>query len=165
MREIKFWRAQKLCGCYRDSDLKANIYSYRDPRDAIISLYEMYKKRKNMSELTPERFLDIYDPIGQYRWEVRAWVKRKHKNVLLVRFEDLKQRPIEEFQRIFSFLDLAADVNEESIDKPVNLVDSTNRPRSTAYGWKSAPPEYEGVIRVINEKLGKEIRDLGYETL
>lgn len=41
------------------------IYIYRDPRDAIISLYEMIKKNKNF--LGQEEFIKIYDPIGQYK--------------------------------------------------------------------------------------------------
>ena len=141
------------------------MYSYRDPRDAIISLYEMYKHHKGLSDLTPEQFLRDYDPIGQYRWEINAWVMRKHDNVLLVRFEDLKRDPALDFQRIFRFLGLDSEVDEESIKESVSGYDSTNRPRRSAQGWKSAPPEYHGLIEEISSRLDKEIRTLNYDLL
>ena len=81
------------------------IYVYRDPRDAIISLYEMTKKEKKLDTLEIEKFLKIYDPIRQYRWEIGAWVLPNHDNVLLVKFENLKLSPSEEFHKIFRFLE------------------------------------------------------------
>ncbi|MFX0197729.1 MAG: sulfotransferase domain-containing protein [Candidatus Hodarchaeota archaeon] len=69
------------------------IYVYRDPRDAIISLFEMYKKRKNMDHLTPSIFLEKYDPIRQYQWEINEWVIRRPANVYQVKFENLKKTP------------------------------------------------------------------------
>ena len=141
------------------------IYAYRDPRDAVLSLYEMYKHQKGLPNLTPENFLKDYDPIGQYRWEIGAWVMRKHYNVLLVRYEDLKQDPVAEFQRIFRFLNLEGDVDEESISKMIFRADTTKRARGTAYGWKSAPAEYQRMIELISSRLEKEIRALNYGPL
>ena len=93
------------------------IYVYRDPRDSIISLYEMYKKLKEFDNLKPDEFLNVYDPITQYRWEINAWVLRNHKNVFLVKYENLKQSPIESFNKIFKFLGLDAQVAGDFIDR------------------------------------------------
>jgi sulfotransferase family protein len=139
------------------------IYTYRDPRDAILSLYEMYKHRKGVPDLSQSDFLKRYDPIGQFRWEIKAWVIRKHENVLCVKFEDLKQHPLTEFQKIFRYLGLNAAVNEQSLSKPVSNADGANRPRRVAYAWKHAPDEYAPLIRTVSEQLESEIRALNYE--
>ncbi len=139
------------------------IYTYRDPRDTLISLFEMYKKAKDVPNLDAEEFIRFYDPIRQYRWEIHSWVFPKHDNVLLVRFEDLKLNSIAEFERIFSFLKIDAPVNEEAIGIKVGLMDGTNRPRATVFGWKNAPEEYKSLINHTNFALKQEIKMLGYE--
>ena len=139
------------------------IYVYRDPRDSIISLYEMYKKVKGFSDLKPVEFLYNYDPVGQYRWEFNAWVLHRHKNVLLVKFEDLKSDPLAHFTKIFEYLSLHASVDKKSIGKIIGAVDTKKRPRGTAYGWKIAPREYTKFIDIISKKLAGEIKMLGYD--
>lgn len=142
----------------------AYIYTYRDPRDAILSLYEMYKLKKDRQDLSQPDFLDMYDPIGQYKWEIRAWVMHEHKNVLQVRFEDLQRDPLVEFQRIFRYLGLEGIVNEDSLGEPVAKADGSNRPRRTAFAWKIAPAEYAPLIELVSARLKKEISALDYET-
>jgi hypothetical protein len=125
----------------------------------------MYKHRKGLASLTPRQFLQDYDPIGQYRWEIRAWALSKHDNVLLVRFEALKHDPLGEFQRIFHYLDLHNSVNEASIDESVAQAEHTRRPRRAVYGWKSASAAYKEVIDTVNVALAKEIKELQYEPM
>ena len=125
----------------------------------------MYKKVKTLCDLEGEDFLKIYDPIRQYRWEIRAWVLKNHKDLLLVKFEDLKQFPAESFQRIFSFLEISAPVVGKFIGEMVATSDSQNRPRGAAYGWKKAPKEYLCIIEAVSHQLSQEIRLLGYEDM
>jgi hypothetical protein len=139
------------------------IYTYRDPRDAILSLYEMYKHGKGLPDLSQDQFLKRYDPIGQYRWEIRAWVLREHDDVLRVRFEDLKRDPVSEFQRIFRYLGLEGSVSEEILSEAVGKADVTNRPRRAAYGWRTAPEQYQPLINAVTAQLQDEIRSLGYD--
>ena len=139
------------------------IYVYRDPRDAIISLYEMYKKKKDFPDLKQRDFIKLYDPIRQYQWEINAWVMKNHKDVLLVRYEDLRAHPTPMFERILGYLNLEVSVDNESVGEIVATSDTKNRPRATAYGWKYALPEYRGIVDSVNRKLGKEIKLLGYE--
>ncbi|MCB2141154.1 sulfotransferase domain-containing protein [bacterium] len=86
------------------------IYIYRDPRDAIISLYEMTKKLKNKKELGQKEFMKMYDPIGQYKWEINSWVRHKYNNVLTINFEDLKNDSLGAFKKIFNFLNIKDEV-------------------------------------------------------
>lgn len=139
------------------------IYTYRDPRDAILSLYEMYKHRKGRPDLSQDEFIRFYDPIGQYRWEIRSWVLREHSDVLRVRFEDLKQDPALEFQRIFQYLGLRGEVHEESLGRAVANADQANRPRRAAYAWKAASAEYAPLLSLVTAGLEQEIRALGYD--
>lgn len=139
------------------------IYTYRDPRDAILSLYEMYKHSKGRPNLSQEEFLTMYDPIGQYKWEMKAWVLRNHDDVLRIRFEDLRKDPLLGFQEIFKYIGLEASVDAESIDKPVANSDGVNRPRRSVFGWKTAPKEYQPLIKLVSEQLDHEIRALNYE--
>jgi len=139
------------------------IYVYRDPRDVIISVYEMYKSKKRLADLEQEDFLKLYDPIRLYRWEINCWVLKSHKDVLLVRFEDLIAHPTPMFERILGYFNLEVSVDNESVSERVGAIDAKNRPRATAYGWKYALPEYRGIVDSVNRKLGKEIKLLGYE--
>ena len=142
------------------------IYCYRDPRDAILSLYEMYIQRKSLSSLSIDEFIRKYDPIGQFRWEAKSWVLRRPKGVLAVKYEDLKENPYAEFQRIFSFLGVQGEVADRSLNRQVNQGGKeTGRPRATPYGWKQAPRRYEHAIRTISDRLAEEISALGYQAL
>lgn len=137
---------------------------YRDPRDAIISLYEMYRERTHRSNLNPELFLELYDPIGQFRWEFDSWIKKNPTRVMSVKYEDLKTDPKEGFRRIFDYIGIASSVDPSAINTPVNQVEqNSNRPRRAAYGWKSAPAEYQPLIEHVSEALFDEIRYLNYE--
>jgi hypothetical protein len=139
------------------------LYVYRDPRDAIISLYEMYKKSRDTPGLTWEEFVRQSDPIGQYKWEIHDWVLKPHENVMLVRYEDLKEDPVTMFGSIFTYLGIDDPVNREVLGHQVGVADAKERPRATAYGWQNAPPEYRHLIGVINNRLAGEIEALGYE--
>ncbi len=140
------------------------IYSYRDPRDTIISLFEMYKKKRNVPNLDAEEFIRFYDPIRQYRWEINSWVLSNPENVMQIKFEDLKQNPVKQFERIFDYIGLTCEVKKETIQKKVSSIDGSDRPRATSFGWKKAPEDYEWLIKTTSEKLEKEIDLLGYDS-
>jgi len=89
-------------------------------------------------------------------------VLKKPKDVLLVRFEDLKADPEAEFRTIFDYIDIDAPIKPESIHERVLAIDSTKRPRASAQGWKQCSDEYKCIIDSVNEKLSEELRVLGY---
>lgn len=139
------------------------ICTYRDPRDAIISLYEMYKHVKGMENLSIENFVKLYDPLGQYRWEIESWVLPSKSDILLVKFEDLKTNPKLWFKKILDYIDLDAKVLNEQIEERVATADSSARPRGEARGWQNAPPQYEPLIETINNELSDIISRLDYD--
>ncbi len=129
------------------------IYVYRDPRDAIISLYEMYRKLKNLPNLDETKFLSVYDPIRQYQWEINSWVLSNQKNVLIVKFEELKRSPNNVFKKIFDYIGVNAEISENAVKKMVATSDSKIRPRGTIYGWKKTSGEYQNIITTVSYRL------------
>jgi len=140
------------------------IYTYRDPRDAILSLFEMYKKDKNYSEMSSDDFIKLYDPIRQYMWEINAWVLREHPSVMLVKFEDLKANPVKIFQDIFTFVEIKGEVHPGIIGEKVAVMDNKSRLRGVAFGWKNAPAEYKPLIDAISRQLHHQIKLLRYDS-
>jgi hypothetical protein len=141
---------------------KKYIYVYRDPRDAIISLYNMYNiiKKKNLSQ---KEFLHVYDPVGQYKWEINSWVLcKKKENVLIIRFEDLKLDSINTFKDIFTFLNLKSQLKEETLNEYVGVVENNERKKGTVSGWKTSYEDYKELIEEINKKLQHELILLNY---
>ena len=139
------------------------IYVYRDPRDAIISLYNMYNILKNKN-LSQKQFLHDYDPIGQFKWEINSWVLGKsNSNTLIVRFEDLKINTFITFKNIFSFIGLQNDLDEHVLNEYVGVVEDNKRIKGEVYGWKKTYSEYEILIDEINKKLNSEIKALKYD--
>jgi hypothetical protein len=138
------------------------IYTYRDPRDAIISLYNMYNILKNKN-LSQKEFLEIYDPIGQFKWEINSWVLcKKRKNILIVRFEDLKLEPAVTFKEIFTFLNIKSVVSNETLNEYVGVVENNDRKKGVISGWKNTYEDYKFLIDEINKKLKQEIIKLKY---
>jgi len=138
------------------------IYVYRDPRDAIISLYNMYNILKNKN-LSQQQFLELYDPIGQYSWEVNSWVLKENKNTLVVRFEDLKVNTNKAFSQILTFIDSSANLNKNAFKELVGQVEKNNRAKGSLFGWKNSYSNYKTLIDEVNLKLSNEIKLLGYD--
>lgn len=138
------------------------IYVYRDPRDSIISLYNMYNILKN-KKLSQREFLDSYDPIGQYSWEIKEWVlNNKTTDILVIRFEDLKNKQVDTFNRIFKFLDINFKGDFQGMNTFVGVVENNTRPKGSVYGWKLSP-EYKILIDEVNKRIPHIIMQLGYD--
>lgn len=138
------------------------IYVYRDPRDAIISLYNMYNILKK-KKLTQDQFLKLYDPIGQYSWEINSWVLKKNKNTLVVKFEDLKLQSNQTFSKILDFINPKYTLKVNSFSELVGQVENNDRRKGSLYGWKNTYSEYKILIDQINLKLSNEIKLLCYD--
>jgi len=140
------------------------IYTYRDPRDAIISLYEMYKVLKNNESLSFIGFINLYDPIGQYKWEVSNFILSSDTSVFPVKFEDLRTDPEVKFAEMFKFLGIDNfSLTKDVIDQQVAAADRTDRPRASVSAWKQSYEKYKDGIELINERCRDEMERLGYE--
>ena len=126
-------------------------------------MFEMYKKERKIENLQAREYLRYHDPIGQYRWEINAWVINRKKNVFLVKFEELRKNPHEIFQKLFKYLNVDQPILIKDVNKLVATSDKVKRPRGKAFGWRATEnAQYKIIISEINKKLGREISLLGY---
>lgn len=114
---LVFQTRPELCsthGLYT-SNIKKAIYLVRDPRYAISSLYR-YSTAYIGKEMPATKWARLYMR-GFYgpRWDqhVRSWlgsgVSRLKEQVLLVRYERMRDCPEEELKRVAEFLGIAHD--------------------------------------------------------
>jgi uncharacterized membrane protein YkvA (DUF1232 family) len=168
------------------------IYIVRDPRDVAVSYYEFQLKRRviseacNLEEFIP-RFMDSeFEPTtGSWGDHVLSWLatRQGRPQFLLLRYEDMQQRTVDEAARIAGFLGL--DQSPERVARAVELSSSermrklereqagqwkeTKKTRldkpfvrkAVAGGWKSALPE--SAVMQIETAWGQIMRLLGYE--
>jgi uncharacterized membrane protein YkvA (DUF1232 family) len=168
------------------------IYIVRDPRDVAVSYYEFQLKRRvisedcNLEEFIP-RFMDSeFEPTtGSWGDHVLSWLatRQGRPNFLLLRYEDMQQRTVDEAARIAGFLRL--DQSPGRVARAVELSSSermrklereqasqwkeTKKTRldkpfvrkAVAGGWKSTLPE--GAVIQIETAWGQIMRLLGYE--
>jgi hypothetical protein len=92
------------------------LYLVRDPRDVVVSYY-YYQLRRGLigADLTMEAFAARFvaggvDAYGTWQEHVGGWLGARggRAGLLLVRYEDLRERPLEELARIAAFAGLAA---------------------------------------------------------
>ncbi len=127
---------------------KKIIFLIRDPRDVIVSSYfEMknranifgnnpYENRKAIFEGTLPEFINRkvggFDTILRY---YNIWAANRHipQDFLLVRYEDLKENPINELRRVLDFLGLKS-VPEEIIAEAVVFASFDNMRKMESNG-------------------------------
>jgi hypothetical protein len=100
---------------YRGEYRKA-IYLVRDPRDIILSEYAFYKQSRRINsdeQVFLRQFLQgKSNGYGPWSEHVRSWLQSPiaaNGNLLVVKFEDLKQQPEAGLRRILEFLGIAAE--------------------------------------------------------
>ena len=93
------------------------IYIVRDPRDVVISEYHYQRKTRNIDDRYPVeeyvgRFIagETYPENGSWGEHVTGWLAARDGDprFLLVRYEDLLARPVDEMARIAAFLNILA---------------------------------------------------------
>lgn len=85
------------------------IYLVRDPRDVMVSYYDMMTKLQSFSGSMDE-FLES-DKYGPSSWirHVDSWIKRQTPCIQFIRYEDLKVRPFEVLERLYSLFGVIVD--------------------------------------------------------
>ena len=159
------------------------IVIVRDPRDTAISFYEYVKFRKD-TNISQSGFLKNIDyfyssfiekriyPNGlsvgsAYREFVKNWWSSVTQglDILKIRYEDIVGNPIENFQRIFNFLELDCKIDLAALEKKVSLITPSKRKRGLVYGWKMLIDEYKEIIEKSQGYFEKEISILGYNDM
>src|SRR6516162_5372292 len=177
---------------YFDPRYPKVIYIVRDPRDVALSTYYFRIKRRAIADDFPlpqfvSRFVrgDLHDGYGTWFENAASWfyTRRGDPRFLLVQYEALQSRAMEEMARIAGFLGLAAAperlafaIEQSSADrmrglekKQGHLWSSTretqkDKPfvRSAKSGsWKTELSEAS--VAEIESAWGGLMRDMGYE--
>jgi uncharacterized membrane protein YkvA (DUF1232 family) len=168
------------------------IYIVRDPRDVAASYYEFQLKRRvisddcSLEEFIP-RFLNSDFEPGTGCWgdHVLSWLatRQGRSNFLFLRYEDMKQRTLEEAARIAAFL--GVDSSPERVARAVQLssaerMRSLEKEQSTRWketkktrldkpfvgqavsgGWRARLPQT--CVAQIESEWGHIMQMLGYE--
>jgi hypothetical protein len=184
-------RIVKSHECF-DPRYKKVIYIVRDPRDVAVSYYEFQLKRKvvtedcGLEEFVPRFIESEFEPnTGSWGDHVVSWLatRQGHPNFLLLRYEDMQARTVEESTKIAAFLGL--DSNPKRVARAVEL-SSADRMRklekeqahqwketkgtrqdkpfvrkAVSGGWRTALPKRS--VAQIESAWGEIMRSLGYE--
>ncbi|MGA2203527.1 MAG: sulfotransferase domain-containing protein [Terriglobales bacterium] len=177
---------------YFDPRFQKVIYIVRDPRDVVLSEYHFDVKRRAIAEDYPlpqfvSRFVrgELNHPHGTWGENAATWIytRRGDARFLLVKYEDLQSRAMEEMGKIASFLGVPADrerlafaIEHSSAErmrelekKQAHLWSSTRETRkdkpfirsAKAGGWKAELPEAS--VAEIESAWGGLMREMGYE--
>ncbi len=175
---------------YFDPRYKKVIYIVRDPRDVVVSYYHYHLKTRVIADGYP---MDLYvsrfvagdvDAYASWKDNVSTWLATRENDpsFLLLRYEDMLQRPVEETKKIANFLNIertmaeleaaiehsSADRMREMESKQANEWVNTKTTRkdipfvrtATAGGWKKTlTPELAAKIEIA---WGPLMQKLGY---
>ncbi|MEQ9674826.1 MAG: sulfotransferase domain-containing protein [Roseovarius indicus] len=162
------------------------IRLFRDPRDVMISYFEMFRKhtgeRPAQTEFLDQLFFSAFNEgarkaqsprnlktlkiVSAHRLSVRNWIDFQDPEVRTLRlhYEDMVQNPLETFSQVLDFLGSNDPVAQDSLKTLVSQVSQSDRPRAAVQGWKSdtAQSRYGPLISEVERRLGNEIAMLGY---
>lgn len=175
----------------------AVIYIVRDPRDVAVSYYHHNVKAGNVADnyaiedFIPRFMAAEFDPkLGSWFDNVLSWLRLRQgsERFLLLRYEEMKQNPAAELQRIAQFLERhhfsRVDTSSDKLARAVEL-SSPQRMRelektqakdwvltrkmrqdkpfvrtATAGGWKATLSERS--VALLEATWGELMKELGY---
>jgi hypothetical protein len=188
-----FTDEKNTCGC---------INIVRDPRNVITSLkdyYEletydealefMFNEKKILYEEVNNKFLN-FNFLGSWSFNYKSWITTKLFPILLIKYEDLEEKPLETLEKIISFINKVGKLNnkfnkekasnsikncsfdnleqkEKSLGFPeANLGEKTKKKikffnRGKKNNWKLILPE-DIKYKLIN-KFNDDLKKLNYE--
>lgn len=159
------------------------IYLVRDVRDVALSEYAyataLGSFRGNLDQFL-EAFLDgKTNPFGPWQRHIKSWLDSPlagTQNILLLRYEDLRENPLNGFTRMTEFLGIKLDrerilraIANNCLDKMKEKERAQPRLASVkgqfissglVQGWRFRliPPQ----LQFIEERAGRELQRLGY---
>jgi len=192
--QTKFFKTHNACVSYKDKwfttkeNTSGYIYVVRDPRSIVCSqaAHSNIKIEKSVEDLLDENFIGYN---GKYylaeltcSWKINylSWKKRKNFPGIIVKYEDLKDNPDKEFEKILSFLKdkIKFELDKEKIKKIVEICSFSNLKnlenkkgfveaqsgkffrKGEKNAWKSELPT--DLQKKIENNLKEEMQELGY---
>nr|XP_056717692.1 sulfotransferase 1C1-like [Euleptes europaea] len=132
------------------------IYVARNAKDNVVSSYHFHRMNQIMPEPgTWEEFLEKY-MAGKVVWgswydHVKGWWKAKdHHRILYLFYEDIKENPRHEIQKISQFLE--KDLEKEILDKIVHHTQFEIMKENPMANYTMVPPE------IMNHKISPFMR-------
>ena len=142
------------------------IYILRDGRDAVVSyarfaLHSGHSGAERNYHALLRRLIESPDSYGGWSGHVRTWMSRQAPTVL-VRFDDLIARPVEEVRRSLHALGFAPQETGNSIPTFGDLQKLSPHffPRGRTGGWRDDMTLE--LHRVFWQRHGDTMRDFGY---
>jgi len=204
-KEIKFFKTHHInCKIGEHAFTNKNntlgtIYVVRDPRNLINSFTNHYSIDKNTAKnfITSRQSVtgalgemkkdnNIFTILGSWNDHLKSWTKM-NQNLLLIKYEDLIENPLNEINKITKYLENLIDFsyNEEKIN---NIINSTSfevmKKKETEGGFHESVMDNTNENKVnffnlgkenkwekylnsedqefIKDKLGLEMKELGY---
>jgi hypothetical protein len=122
---------------------KRVILLVREPKDTMVSLYFHNRHRTVPPVYTGEIDAMVYDDvygIGKYIKYYQVWQRDRHrfKDLLLVKYEDLKADPAQELRRTASFIGIK-DASDVAIQRAVDACSFENMKKAEAAGSGHVP--------------------------
>ena len=204
-KEVKFFKTHHInCKIGEHAFTNKNntlgtIYVVRDPRNLINSFTNHYSIDKNTAKnfITSRQSVtgalgemkkdnNIFTILGSWNDHLKSWTKM-NQNLLLIKYEDLIENPLNEINKITKYLANLIDFsyNEEKINNIINstsfevmkkkeiekgfhesVMDNTNENKVNFFNlgkennWEKYLNSEDQEF--IKDKLGLEMRELGY---
>lgn len=146
------------------------IYSYRDPRDVILSVIDHGKKLKESGETGNfTKMIEIDEAIRNVKIWINDWNELSGKNnILKYRYEDFLKEPELIFRKVSEFLKI--EFSERSVKKILLRYNPSNpdMPKGRLHFNKGIVDRFKTDMSVSDQKrvlesMGKEIAEMGYK--
>ncbi|KAJ7984461.1 hypothetical protein DPEC_G00355070 [Dallia pectoralis] len=121
------------------------IYVARNAKDNIVSYYHFDQMNKTQPEPGPwdgyiHKFMNGELPWGSWYNHVKDyWLEREKKNILYLFYEDLKENPRREVERIMHYLDLS--LSDDVISRIVELTSFKSMKENPMANYSCIPEE------------------------
>ena len=119
-KQLKKIKSPRIIKSHEPFDARYHkvIYIYRDPRDVLISYYKWFQKYRDYNKGLDDfinKFIDgTLDNYGCWNKHVTGWINafENKDNLLILRYEDIRDDTYGELSRILEFLDLERSEQE-----------------------------------------------------
>tara|TARA_B110000037_G_scaffold97709_1_gene114556 strand:+ start:5623 stop:6264 length:642 start_codon:yes stop_codon:yes gene_type:complete len=150
-----------------EEDRSKTIYLVRNPIDAIVSYAHYYKREKSLDTNIRTLILKLViqgkgNPFTGWGNHVSHWTNDPPKDLLVIKFEDLKSSPIEVVNSALKFHNLHNSIPSNAF--PPFSYWHDKYPEFFRQGTGGYQNEFPLIARfILKFRWAKQIRDMGYK--